>query len=277
MVLVLLLHVFGFAQSQNYGQKSYLGNNPVMKYPGIGLFAGGTYFQGDVGSQEIGVIMSAGGIKADYQFNRTLATEINFAGGYLAQKYKSPDLALSDFKATFGQITMNIRLHLDEFLNIKANALFSPYVITGVGYMFFESYVNLYDDDGMPYQILTDGTIADADFNPVQRDNNYETKMDQEDEYPHHTLIIPGGVGVKIKWAEHWESTLQISKVLSFHDHIDGYLSYSNVNGIWKRNEQNQNNDSYILGSFSLIYNFGYNFDRRANRYLPSCEPHFKY
>ncbi|MFO8087951.1 MAG: outer membrane beta-barrel protein [Bacteroidales bacterium] len=275
--IIFLLSASLSAQTFSDGKSSYFRNNPITKHPGIGLTGAGTMFMGDISEAEEGVIMPAVGIKADYRLTHTFAVEVNLMAGYLAQSYSEPALKLNDFESTFGQGHLSLRIHLDRLFQMKPHALVSPYLTAGVGYMIYESYVNIYDKDGDPYVILADGTIADVDRNPVTRDDEYETPIDEDGDYGHNAMIYPIGAGVKFNFSEHFEMALEGLYFLTDHDYFEGYLAYKNTSEGWKRMDENDGNDAYLTAGLTFTYNFGFNTKRRARRPVDPYEPHFKH
>ena len=113
---------------------------------------------GDLKEASEGKISPAINLKLDYRLSRSFGLELNIGAGILANRYKDP-LAASDFNCYFGHGYLNIRYHLDNILNLKTMATVSPFLSFGGGYMFFESYVNIKDENGDPYQFHEDGII----------------------------------------------------------------------------------------------------------------------
>lgn len=275
LLLLALLTVDVSAQVFNFGRRSYFKNNPVKKYPGIGIGGGTTYFLGDLGSAEKGVIRPALNFKFDYRLTRSLAVEFNSGGGMIAQKYDKPSYYLADFETTFGHAHLNFRFHFDNMFNLKSYAIVSPYLTAGFGYMIFESYRNIYDSNGDLYDVSDDGIIT-VNGLPVSRDNNFETPIDENNDYAHNTVIMPVGAGIKFQFSEHFEMNIEGMMYYTDHDYIDGYLSYHQTpEGNWERNEPNEDNDAYFFGTITFMYNFGFNPKRRARRYVPPVMPSF--
>ncbi|MFO8053731.1 MAG: hypothetical protein R6U19_01025 [Bacteroidales bacterium] len=274
--LFLLLILTVSVSDQNTGKRSYLRNNPIKKNPAIGLGAGGTYFLGDMGSAEVGVIRPAVNFKTDYRLSRSFGVEINLVGGFLAQKYDGVNYMLYDFEAFFGHGTVNVRYHLDNIFNLKPHALVSPYLTTGFGFMVFESFYDHYDSEGDPYIILEDGTIVNESGEPVSRNDKFETPVNPDNEYPNNASLLPVGAGVKLQFSEHFEMNVEGMMYLTNHDYIEGYLGYTEVaEGSWERNDPNEANDAYIYASITFMYSFGYNPDRRAKRIVPRVKPSY--
>lgn len=275
LLLLIVCPLLLISQTGNFGKLSYYRNNPIMKKPALGVGFGGTYFFGDIGSAEIGVVKPALSFKFDYRLSRSFGVEINSAGGFFGQKYE-PGYHQYDFEATFSHWAVGVRYHFDNLFNLSPFTVFSPYVTTGVGYMIFKSYRNLHDSQGNPYIFEDDGTITDGLGNIVERNSHYETPIDPDGEYPHNTIIHPVGGGIKFNFSEHFEMNVEAMVILTHHDYIEGYLGYTEVaDGTWERNEPNKNNDAYFYGGITFMYNFGYNPMRRTQRHVPRVSPNW--
>lgn len=273
-ILILAL-ILGSADllSQNNGKESYDRNNPYHKKIGIGIGGAVDLFMGDAGSSSEGSIQPALTLKLDYFITRSVAFDFNLGAGYMGETYNTPNLMLADFEATFGHAHLNGRLHFDGLLNLKTHPFISPYFTAGVGIMKFESYYNLLDRYGNPYLVNQNGIITDQAGNPVIRDDNFETPIDEEDEYSHLAFIMPVGGGMKLQFSEHIEFTMEAMVFYTTQDKIDGYLGFKQTNsGKWIPSENNSANDYYLFGGFTLMYNLGYNPERRIKRILPSIQ-----
>lgn len=267
ILILAFLSVNAFAQFST-GNLNYYRNNPLQKKAGIGLGGGGTFFMGDLKEASEGKISPAINLKLDYRLSRSFGLELNIGAGILAERYKDP-LAASDFDSYFGQGYLNLRYHLDNILNLNSTATVSPFLSSGIGYMFFESYVNIKDENGDPYQFHEDGTITNIDGKEVTRDTEFETPLNKDDEYANKTPIFPLGAGFKFNFSEHIELITEASMFYTNHDKIDGYLEFHKTDdGRWKPNEDNNTNDRYIYGSLTFIYNLGYS-ENRAQRFVP--------
>lgn len=276
LILFTLIAVSASAQLFNFGRRSYYRNNPIKKHPAIGLGFAGTYFMGDIGSAEKGIIRPALALKADYRLTRTFAAEFNAAGGILAQKYTTPNYYLADFKSHFGHFSLNFRLHFDGIFNMKPHTIISPYLSAGFGFMFFSTRRNLYDEQGDPYTVTAEGLILNIDGDVVTRDNEYETKIDEDGEYAHNALILPIGAGIKFQFSEHFEVNLEGHVYYTDHDFIEGRLGYKqDPAGNWQPNPTNEDNDAYFMPTLTLMYSLGFNPKRRGRRPVPSIIPSF--
>ncbi|MGM0613131.1 MAG: hypothetical protein ACQESM_06455 [Bacteroidota bacterium] len=268
LLLLVLFSVTVFAQFGN-GKRSYYRNNPLKKKPGIGLGVGATQFFGDLGSRANGEIRPAANIKVDYRLSRSFGIELNLGGGILAETYDG-QVASNDFESYFGQGHVNVRYHFDNILKLNTTTIASPFLTAGVGFMLFDTYYNIKDENGDPYQFNDDGTITNIDGEEVTRDNNFETALSENSDFAMNTPIFPLGMGVKFHFTQHIELIAEGMAYYTTHDKIDGYLAFhQNADGDWVKNEMNNANDSYFYGSITFIYNLGFNPKRRAKRYVP--------
>lgn len=277
-ILLLFIFMVSVASAQrSFGRRSYLRNNPMKKYPAIGLGGGGTIFYGDMGSERQGVFQPTGNFKFDYRLSSLLAIEVNATAGMLKEEYASYQYKLANFESTFGQGYLSFRLHFDRIINLNPSAVVSPYASAGIGYMVFESYYNLLDPSGNMYMFNDQGNpIVNGEV--VSRDDNYETSVDENlpKSLENSTLIFPVAGGIKFRFTEYFEMNVEGTVFYTNTDFIDGPLSYDvKQDGVLQRSPYNKYNDAYFYGSVTFMYSFGYNPHRRSKRYVPPVRPSF--
>ena len=262
LLISFSMTVFG----QSIGKRNYYRNNPLKKKVGIGLGGGATYFLGDMGSKAKGAFRPAATLKMDYRLNHSFAIEFNIGTGKLAERYQG-QLASNDFESKITYSHLNMRFHFDRIFNLNPTALTSPFLTTGIGFMLFESHVNIKDKNGDPYKFHKDGSITNIDGEEISRDNDFETPINEDKNYANNTPVFPVGGGVKFYLSEHIELIAEGIIFLTNHDHIEGYLGYyKDYKGDWQRKDTNNYNDAFFYSSLSFIYNFGYQSNKRANR-----------
>lgn len=264
-IAVLLIPFMLFGQTDNYGKISYLKNNPKRKYPAVGPGSGFNIFYGDKGSAEKRPINIFFQLKADYQLTYEYSIEYNIERGSLSQEYEEP-LQLFDFKLDYYNMNATMRYHLDEFFGISNTAVYSPYVALGIGLYHFRTYRNLMDNNNNPYYVNADGKITDHTGKLTQRDDIFESRIRDINSL---TAVFPLGIGLKFDFSEHVEACTSLYVYYSGYDHLEGYLSYYKHGNTWKRNRTNKFNDIFYEFSVTLMYNFGYNSDKYAERYVP--------
>lgn len=235
------------AQS-NYGRRSYLRNNPLKEYPGVGISGGIIHFQGDYGSYSVGVPQYGGSIFLDHQFNGTLGIRVNLSYVAIAEKFNEPydggnelypDLELT---STLYGGDLDLLIYFNDLLGFdpKRNP-FSPYISFGVGAFMFDS----------------KNVASGKDLN---YDNSYEEMA----------INVPFGAGLKVQLGGNFEFFLGTKFYYTTTDYIDGWLGY-NID-TKERSDFNHSNDTYLYSHLGLIYNFGTSKKRghRRVRAIPS-------
>ncbi|MGM0613125.1 MAG: hypothetical protein ACQESM_06425 [Bacteroidota bacterium] len=267
-ILFLFISFSSTVSGQSSGKKNYDRNNPLKKKPGIGLGGGATYFLGDMGSKAKGAFRPATTLKLDYRLNRSFAIELNIGAGKLAERYQG-QLASNDFESNITFSHLNMRFHFDRIFNLEPSAITSPFLTTGIGFMLFESYVNIKDKNGDTYQFHKDGLITNIDGEEISRDAEFETPINEDKNYANNTPVFPVGGGVKFYFSEHIELIAEGILFFTTHDHIEGYAGYyKDDEDNWQRKDTNTNNDTFFYSSLTFIYNLGYS-DNRAQRFVP--------
>lgn len=275
--LLLFIFIVSAASAQyNFGRRNYTRNNPMKKYPAIGMGGGVTMHFGDMGSSTTGVIQPAGNFKFDYRVSRMLALEVNATAGMLKETYSNYTHMKYDFESTFGQAYINFRLHLDYMFNMQPTAMVSPYVATGIGYMVFETYNNIKNPAGVPYEFNETGITLGGQ--PMTRDDNFETSANDivTQSLDNSTLLFPVTAGLKFQFTEYFEMNVEGTLFYTNTDHIDGSISFNEgPNGTLQPSRYNKNNDAFFYTSVTLMYSFGFNPYRRTKRYRPKVRPSF--
>ena len=268
-LVLFVLKIFG--QSSNYGKVSYRQNNPLKKYPAVGLGTAGNLFFGDNGSVEKGNLDMAFQIKADYRFCWSFGIDYTIAYGHLGQQYKKP-YQLYDFKLNYFNSCVILRYHLDDFIGVSYFSPVSPFIAAGFGIMHFESYRNLFDNQNKPYKIAQNGVVTDYSGQPNERDDVFESRINGI--YSLIDVYCLGG-GLKYKLDEHLEFCTDLYFYYTGYDHLEGHLSYvKDDSGNWKRKKANHFNDAFIQASITVLYCFGFNPNNRAKRKIPPVQGH---
>lgn len=266
MVLIFLscsaANSFGQYQ-KNMGKYSYRENNPLKKFPSVGIGGGINRFFGDKGSAEKGILNGFMQLKADHQLSKVWAIDVNIAAGYLTQQYKKP-YQLYDFKMNYFNSNVIVRVHLAKFSGRNRNSMVAPFIASGSGYMYFETYRNLYSPDNYLYSLNDNYVITDNTGNSVLRDDDFETRLS---DIENHVIIFLFGGGVKMNFSEHVELCADAYYIYTGYDFMEGKLSYLNKGkGKWIRSEANNYHDGLLQVSLTLMYSFGYNSGKRSVR-----------
>ena len=237
---------------------------PYDKYrlPSIGIGIGVLPFFGDIGTSEskipgIGRINTGFDFNVEQRINNTFSASLNGLFGKLSGNDNDPYHHFN-FSTKISQINTNIIVHLDNDSIINKTSRFAPFISLGLGFMSFNPYTDLCDENGKQYYYWENGKIMDQAFdqenpqngNVLVRDYVYETKLDKNNKYSHHTLTIPIGIGLKFKLTEQFETKISSVYYLTKTDYIDNKSFKDKNYGFFSGH-----NDSYLYTSVSLLFN----------------------
>lgn len=252
-LIILLLYSAGGINAQT--QKGLQGKGKrdekkTKQLPSLALGLGFLSFSGDVGNGINVTTMSRvrGGYHLTVEQRLGSATGVSLNGiyGKLSDSERTAKRNLN-FQTTIIQADLNLILHLDNDFILKRNSVFAPYLYAGFGYLKFNSYGDLKDKNGAPYNYWTDGTIRNmpdstAGASIMDRDYTYETKLNDSAKYADNSFAIPLGIGFNLKLSDNLYVNLNATYYMTMTDWIDD----------WKAGK----NDSYVYASFALQYNF---------------------
>jgi len=237
---------------------------PYDKYslPSVGIGTGVLYFLGDIGTSEskipgIGRINSGFDFNVEQRINNTFSASLNGLFGKLSGN-DNDAYHHFNFSTKISQINANIIVHLDNDSIINKTSRFAPFISLGLGFMSFNPYADLYDKNGKQYYYWENGKIMDQPFdqenpqngNVLIKDYVYETKLDENNKYSHHTFTIPVGIGLKFKLTEQFETKISSVYYLTKTDYIDNKSFKDKKYGFFSGH-----NDSYLYTSVSLLFN----------------------
>ncbi len=249
LTLVLLFTVVGIINSQSVKPQK------AKQLPSLALGLGVLSFDGDIG---LGVnLTSLSRIRGGYsltleqRIGRAFGVSINGIYGKLADSEMGSKRNLN-FVSNIIQTDFNLVIHLDNDILFKRTSIFAPYLYAGFGYLKFDSYGDLENKSGVKYNYWTDGTIRDLPDSTsgskiIQRDYNYETKLNDSAKYTNSSFALPIGLGVNLKVTDKLYVNLCGSYYFTLSDWID--------------NLKIGKNDRYIYLNVALQYNFGKPYD----------------
>ena len=195
--------------------------------------------------------------KGDLNLNQKFNPLNNFRGGYnfFIEKKFGGLIGLSG-NAMFGKVSQfdfRVSLYLDNKFLLGPEALFTPFLSAGIGYLKFDPYGDLADDNNNTYYYWSDGSLmnqAETEENKltateINRDYEYETQLtDPTEDYLRSTIAIPLTLGVNCKLTDYLN--MRVSE------------TYSYTNSDWIDNTSDDGkNDKIISTNFSLTYTIG--------------------
>lgn len=232
---------------------SAFGQTSSGELPLISAGAGLTVFHGDVGNVNHtgGIFRSAYRFGITQRFSNWIGAEAFGHYGTLSRNERSLSLN-RNFESPVLFAGLNAVLYLDNDVIIKRGGIFAPYITAGFGWMSFDPHGDLKAANDSTYHYWSDGSIKDiAENSPfaafassLQRDYTYETQLkDSSTNYQRSTYGIPLGVGMQIRFGQHFGVKLQANYFITFSDYID--------------NVKKGGNDSWWWYGGSVYYKFG--------------------
>lgn len=244
--------------------------------PSIGLQGGVVNFMGDLGKNTKGSIYTntrfAYGGYLEQKFGSVFGLHLNAYTGKVS-KYQLDTAAFLNFESKITAIDLSLLFDFDNDKIIKKSSTFAPFFSVGIGYLMFDPYADLLDENGNPYYHWSDGSLRNMPQNDsllgkasyAKRDYKFETPLkDSTVNYAKNTLIIPVKLGFKFDLTENIQARVSASYVLTFTDYLDNYSIESG-------------NDAYLYTSIGLQYNFGkresqINFSKKEENYRSGIE-----
>jgi hypothetical protein len=225
---------------------------PPKELPLVSVGGGLTLFKGDIGSGFVGSsFRSAWRVGVEQRMGNWLGAELMFHYGTLSRSQRSVNSNLN-FESPLMYVGANAVVYFDNGLLFKRNAVFSPFINAGFGWMSFDPHGDLKDANGQAYYYWSNGAIknlAENDINAanavtLQRDYTYETQLtDSTTNYSRSSFAVPVGIGMRFRFSDHVGTDIRVNYNLTFTDYID--------------NTKAGGNDSWWWCGVSLHYKFG--------------------
>lgn len=198
----------------------------------------GLKFLGDVGKNNKANFVNdtrfGYGLGVDYRLGKILGVGIDGFYGKLAGTNNNQTSHLN-FESNIMGGGLNVYAFFDK-LGKKEKDI-APFVHAGVGYLLFDPYGDLRDQNGTVYNYWKDGTIRNvlesSQNEPastiIKRDYDYETQLkDSLANYARNSLFIPLGVGANIKVGYRVSIKAGLVYNLALTDYIDNHKSGGN-------------------------------------------------
>lgn len=245
LFLTLFLSKINFISSQE---------ETGIQLPSVAIGMGVLSFNGDVG-KKIG-LSSFTRIRTGYtffieqRFGKFAGASISGLYGKVSNSEQGENRNLN-FESPILQAGVNAIFHFDNDLIFKRNSVVGPYLFAGLEFLKFDPHGDLENKNGIKYNYWKDGTIRDlAEDDPlakqalvILRDYTYETQLTNAAEnYKRTTLVIPFGIGFKLKPTDQLFINLAVS--------------YNRTSTDWIDNYKDGKNDGYLFTSVSIEYNF---------------------
>lgn len=240
--------------------------------PGIGASIGFINSRGDMGSHDMPVSTFGASAFISYRFREHYGVSLNGLVGTLGDKFYYPYKEY-DFISDIAELTFRFKTHFEKLLDIEEYNIY-PYLGVGAGIVFFKSYGNKLNANGDPFYYWNDGSVRtesqwDFSWQTVDfmiKDDNYETLLNRNNQYPNYAFAIVAEGGVKIPLSTKFFVTAGTAYTFTFTDYIDHDLGYRDE-ALQIRSPTNDDNDGYFFTSIGLIYDFGDYSNRRM--YIP--------
>lgn len=239
VLVILSLMSFGFTANAQFG---------------ISAGVSGLKFNGDVGKERntnyFGDARLGYNFGVDYRVGKVLGFGLNGVYGTLQGTDNSAN-SHRNFQSKIMGGEFNVMAFFDKLKDTQKVA--APFISVGIGYLKFNPYGDLKDQNGSTYNYWTDGSIRDLPQDPlnandpysiiVKRDYKYETELkDSIANYSRSTLYIPINLGMKFQMGLRTSVRFAVNYNIALTDYMDNYKSGGN--------------DSWIAGNITLNYNF---------------------
>ena len=271
-VLIFLLMILVLDVSAQYRRTRVYSRKQKKEHPAVGLEFGFINSRCDMGSHDKQVMTMGASAFVSYRIGDHFGMALTGMVGKLSDKFYYPYQAY-DFRSDIKEVTLHGQLNLEKLLDIEEYNII-PYVGTGAGIVFFQSYGNKEDPNGNPYFYWNDGTVRtesqwDFTWQTVDfliKDNLYETPLDRFDQYPNYAFILLLEGGAKIMLSPQLYLKVGTKYTFTFTDYIDHDLGYRDA-ALKIRSPWNDDNDGYFYTSMGLMYDLaGKNTAKRMIR-----------
>ena len=235
--------------------------SPIFKpKPMIGFGIGTFTFYGDTGSE----------LRSNNPFNSSIALSFNaqmpvksfldlsFSAVFSTVTVNEPGLrTLNNFQSEITGGTALLTYNFENFL--PKTAVWQPYVGTGISSFEFLSKADLFDSEGLEYNLWSDGSLMSLPENSpssseaikLKRDYIYETDLrglnrEQNGAYPDRTLSIPLAVGLNFKFSKHLKGQLGTTLFFNMNDLADDVQD--------NESKSDGKNDKFLHSALSMSY-----------------------
>ena len=240
--IVFLIAVVSIINSQN---KS---SGPKL-VPSVAIGVGVLSFDGDIASglnlTSLNKVRGGYTLSVEQRFGKFIGVSVNGIYGKLADGERGATRNLN-FESQMLQADLNCVLHFDNDLILKRQSSFAPYVSGGFGFLKFNSFGDLKNKDGIPYNYWEDGSIRSDSMKGstvIRRDYTYETKLNDSKKYSNSSFAIPVALGVDVKIIDKFYINLAATYYFTTTDWIDNF--------------KDGKNDRYVFVNMAFKYIFG--------------------
>jgi hypothetical protein len=214
----------------------------IKKMPSIGLHGGFSSYFGDVegvnGTSPLSYSKPTYGIYIEKKITKIIGLSSYTTLGSVA-KSQLDETVFLNFEASIINVDLNLLLDFDNGKIINETSLFSPFLSVGIGYLMYDSKVDLFSN-GIKYNHWDDATLrdlpqfsegADTASSILARDYEYESSL--EDSIPNYTtssLTFPIRIGLKFKLSEKIVARISAAYILTTTDYLDNIVDGGNDN-----------------------------------------------
>ncbi|TVR36727.1 MAG: hypothetical protein EA392_14560 [Cryomorphaceae bacterium] len=272
----------------------------------LGVSAGYTTYYGDLNPFAINGLGDAGKVFRLYDFNPNYIPGASYNVSLEARLTPTMGIALKGGQYSFAMSDRFVNragnlqtdaLNFERALNVKTNisdvgialifgtdngwflnrkASFAPYLGIGAGILWFDTYADLYDDNGLPYDYTQPDLMTNGVFETALR----PLRTELNDEYSRQAWYAELSLGFRWRVAHRWEIFVQSDFKYASTDYLDdvsgryrrNYVSpeqqlAANPTGLPEeggfayRGNNNGINDFYIYHGIGLRFNFRHRRD----------------
>lgn len=219
---------------------------------GINAGVNALKFTGDVGKNKnanyFGDARLGYNLGVDYRIGKIFGVGLNGIYGKL-QGTDNNQASHRNFKTNVMGGELNVTAFFDRLKDSTGSL--SPFISIGFGFLKFDPYGDLMDQNGVKYNYWSDGSIRDLDElstnDPyaitMKRDYDYETQLtDSLVNYNRSTMYLPVNIGAKFQVDYRISVKVALNYNLAFTDYLDNY--------------KNGGNDSWMGANVSINYAF---------------------
>lgn len=237
----------------------------TKRYPSIAIGGGILTFSGDIGTKAYSKRRVGYNAALEQRFGKHFGVSLGAVFGKLADS-EIGKVRNFNFESKVTQADLNIIFHFGN-----DSTKFAPFLSVGAGYLMFDTYSDLTDENGIKYNYWQDGTIRSLPENAtnaatatrLKRDYTYETQLtkaytyegtklvDSTTVYKRNAIALPIALGLNIRVFEKLHVKLAGTYYMTMTDYID--------------NVKDGGNDSYIYANVAVQYTLGKKADVNAD------------
>lgn len=273
--ILILLFSFKTLNAQNFKTRnSYSGGNQVNQGGFfVGLAAGVYDMDGDYGSQQVGGVTPGYSLLAEYKIAPSFVLRGAITKGTLKEKFRGR-FSYFDHHTEMSTMDFSLMYLFNSVTSCRRQFQIRPYIGMGLGLIRFETFADLYDNNGNRYFFWNDGTVRMGpednhdmqNYFPVKRDGVFETKVDSLGLYPDIAAIFPAEIGIRMMLSRALGFYLSAKYTLTSTDYIDHGVAYGD-SYLTDRARKNRFSDGYYSYTLGVVFRLEPEFNRKRSNY----------